>query len=140
MIKKSAEKSVKNFYRTDRLANERTFLAWIRTNLGIMAFGFIIERFSLVTQQMTSLFGKARLPESHAYSFLFGISLVGMGAVLCIFAFLKFKKMEKQIDDEVYKPSFLLNTLLTLFVFFIGVFLIIYLMNSHSDVFASNKE
>jgi uncharacterized membrane protein YidH (DUF202 family) len=29
------------------VANERTFLAWIRTAIGIMAFGFVVEKFSL---------------------------------------------------------------------------------------------
>ena len=31
----------------DHLANERTFLAWIRTSIGIMAFGFVVVKFSL---------------------------------------------------------------------------------------------
>jgi uncharacterized membrane protein YidH (DUF202 family) len=34
---------VKN--RRVHMANERTFLAWIRTSIGIMAFGFVIEKF-----------------------------------------------------------------------------------------------
>jgi putative membrane protein len=29
------------------MANERTFLAWIRTGIGIMAFGFVVEKFGL---------------------------------------------------------------------------------------------
>ena len=36
----------------DHMANERTFLAWIRTSLGIIAFGFVIERFGLFIRQM----------------------------------------------------------------------------------------
>ena len=34
------------------MANERTFLAWIRTSIGIMAFGFVMEKFALFVRQM----------------------------------------------------------------------------------------
>jgi uncharacterized membrane protein YidH (DUF202 family) len=30
------------------MANERTFLAWIRTSIGMMAFGFVVEKFALL--------------------------------------------------------------------------------------------
>ena len=32
---------------SDHAANERTFLAWVRTAITLMAFGFVIERFDL---------------------------------------------------------------------------------------------
>ncbi|HEX7199053.1 MAG TPA: DUF202 domain-containing protein [Dongiaceae bacterium] len=32
---------------TDHAANERTFLAWIRTGVAVIAFGFVIEKFNL---------------------------------------------------------------------------------------------
>ncbi|MBB5439184.1 uncharacterized membrane protein YidH (DUF202 family) [Pedobacter sp. AK017] len=36
----------------DHLANERTFLAWIRTSIGIMGFGFVVVKFSLFVRQI----------------------------------------------------------------------------------------
>ncbi len=35
---------------TDHAANERTFLAWVRTAIAVMAFGFLVERFDLFLQ------------------------------------------------------------------------------------------
>ena len=35
---------------SDHAANERTFLAWIRTAIAVMAFGFLVERFDLFLQ------------------------------------------------------------------------------------------
>jgi putative membrane protein len=32
---------------TDHAANERTFLAWVRTSIAIMAFGLLVEKFDL---------------------------------------------------------------------------------------------
>ncbi|MDA8423568.1 MAG: DUF202 domain-containing protein, partial [Nitrospiraceae bacterium] len=40
------------------MANERTFLAWIRTSVAIMAFGFVVEKFSLFVKQMAYYLGK----------------------------------------------------------------------------------
>ena len=31
----------------DHAANERTFLAWLRTGMAVVAFGFVIEKFNL---------------------------------------------------------------------------------------------
>ena len=138
MTQKATNETAKSFHRRDHLANERTFLAWIRTNLGIMAFGFIVEKFSFFMQQIAFFLGKSESSEPSSslsilqrYSSIFGISLVGVGTILCIFAFLKFKKTERQINDDIPQASTLLDTLLALFVFFVGVFLIIYLINSH---------
>jgi uncharacterized membrane protein YidH (DUF202 family) len=39
---------------SDHAANERTFLAWVRTGIAVIAFGFVIERFKLVVASMTS--------------------------------------------------------------------------------------
>lgn len=123
---------------TDHLANERTYLAWIRTALGIMAFGFVVEKFSFFIQQIALFLKKSGAPEAgptptalQGYSSLFGISLVAVGALLCIFAFFKFKKTERQIQQDDYKSSLLLDTLLMVFVFLIGVFLLVYLIKSH---------
>lgn len=134
MTEKRVSKNIK-----DHLANERTYLAWIRTALGIMAFGFVVEKFSFFIQQIALFLKKSGVPEAgpttptalQGYSSLFGISLVAVGALLCLFSFFKFKKTERQIDKDNYQSSLLLDTLLMVFVFFIGVFLLIYLIKSH---------
>ncbi len=41
----------------DHLANERTFLAWVRTGAAIVVFGFAIGRFSIAMRQLTELQG-----------------------------------------------------------------------------------
>jgi uncharacterized membrane protein YidH (DUF202 family) len=40
---------------SDHLANERTFLAWVRTSIGIMAFGFVVVKFTLFVKQLALL-------------------------------------------------------------------------------------
>lgn len=131
------QRSSMSSHARDHMANERTFLAWIRTSIGIMAFGFVVEKFALFIKQIALLLGKTHsqvLPEaSHSlqgYSSIFGVFLVALGVLICLLAFIKYKKVEKQIEGDTYQPSMLLNIMLTLSVLLIGIFLVVYLNSS----------
>jgi uncharacterized membrane protein YidH (DUF202 family) len=116
----------------DHLANERTFLAWIRTSLGVMAFGFVVERFALFIKQISFFLIQQHAPMLppgvlQGYSSLLGIFLVALGTLICLLAFIKYKIVERQIEEQRYRPSWLLNVTVTLVVIFTGIFLIVYL-------------
>ena len=116
----------------DHLANERTFLAWVRTGVGIMAFGFVVEKFTFFMRQLTYYFSKegtTTLPLPHSgYSSIFGILLVAFGAIMGLLAYVKYKKDEAHINKNTFKPSSLLALLLTVAICVIGIFLAIYLL------------
>jgi Predicted membrane protein len=128
------EKSASVRNRRVHMANERTFLAWIRTSIGIMAFGFVVEKFALFIKQMSLILGNANienaLPPSHGYSAIVGIFLVGLGTLMGLLAFVRYKKVERQIDEDTYQPSSILDILLTLSVLAVGIFLVVYLIHS----------
>jgi putative membrane protein len=115
---------------SDHLANERTFLAWIRTGIGIMAFGFVVVKFSLFVKQLSLLLNKQYVIQEKGYSSVIGIALVAAGAITTMLAFGQFKKSEKQIDNNTYQNSALLITLLTCFIIFASILLIAYLIQS----------
>jgi uncharacterized membrane protein YidH (DUF202 family) len=119
--------------RADHMANERTFLAWIRTSIGIMAFGFVVEKFALFMKQIAVFFAKETItlpPIQQGYSSLAGIILVVFGILIGFFAFLKFRKIEKQIENNSYQSSTKLATTLAVVVIVSGIFLAIYLIRS----------
>lgn len=125
------EKKVPTTRARDHMANERTFLAWIRTSIGIMAFGFVLERFALFIKEVTAVFGEAKVsPHSTSYSSIFGVILVALGALIGLLAFIKFKSVEKAIDDESYHTPHLLPFILTAAVVLTGIFLVIYLLST----------
>ncbi len=124
------KKSVRVRNRRVHMANERTFLAWIRTSIGIMAFGFVVEKFALFIKQISYFLGKEVVAPSRGYSSIFGIFLVGLGTLMGVLAFIRYKKVERQIDEDTYQPSLILDILLTLSILAIGVFLVIYLIHS----------
>ncbi|MEO6946603.1 MAG: DUF202 domain-containing protein [Nitrobacter sp.] len=65
-------------------AAERTLMAWIRTALGLMALGFVIDRFGLVVRAMAPQLGK--IIQSSTLSFLAGAGLVVVGALMAVVA------------------------------------------------------
>lgn len=60
-------------------AAERTFLAWIRTGLALMGFGFVVARFGLFLREIAALQGGMPSP---GFSRWFGIALILLGVLL----------------------------------------------------------
>jgi putative membrane protein len=118
---------------SDHLANERTFLAWIRTGIGIMAFGFVVVKFTLFVKQLSLVLQKPLPAPSHGYSTAIGILLVGFGSLLNLWSFLRYRTTTKQLQDAGYKPSNLLTTVLIAFILLAGVLLVWYLVSSTQD-------
>ena len=122
------------------MANERTFLAWIRTSIAIMAFGFVVEKFGLFVRQFSYYVSQTRgLANADAaaggaqrwsYSAVLGITLVGLGAVMGVLAFIRYKKVERQINEDTYEPLRILDVMLISAVLIIGFFLVLYLLHS----------
>jgi putative membrane protein len=65
-------------------AAERTLMAWIRSALGLMALGFVIDRFGLVLRHVIPAVGEHLHPQ--AFSFWTGTALVVLGAVMAFVA------------------------------------------------------
>ena len=112
------------------LANERTLLAWIRTSIGIMAFGFVVVKFSLFLKQLAFLIGKDIATPTGGYSAVIGILLVGMGAIVLLLAYVKYKQTERKLLDDSYQPSSKLAFTLTATILVMSVLLIIYLIEN----------
>jgi uncharacterized protein (DUF302 family)/uncharacterized membrane protein YidH (DUF202 family) len=69
----------------DYLAAERTVLAWLRTGLALMGFGFVVARFGLFLQQLHIVPGDAA-SQSYGLSLWFGTVLIVVGVVVNVFA------------------------------------------------------
>ena len=94
----------KNPHVTDHLANERTFLAWIRTAIAVMTLGVAINRFALFLVEMHQVVPEVRnLANRHVEKL--GIGLVMLGIVLLVGATWHYLHVGKTIDDENYRPS-----------------------------------
>jgi putative membrane protein len=131
------EKNARVRNRRVHMANERTFLAWIRTSIGIMAFGFVVEKCGLFVRQFSYFIAQSSVQKntvppapSPGYSSVFGVVLIALGALMGLLSFIRYKKVEWQIDQDTYQPSLLLDVMLVLSIFAIGIFLVIYIIHS----------
>src|ERR1700742_4274142 len=83
---------------SDHAANERTFLAWVRTAIAVMAFGFLIERFDLVLRFAVKATGDASIPIHRQASDLGGLLFILMGIGMMIVAAIRFRHIGQEID------------------------------------------
>ncbi len=62
-----AQRRERDLYTDDprvSLAAERTFLAWIRTGLALMGFGFVVARFGLFLRECAAV---QKIPLTHTH-------------------------------------------------------------------------
>ncbi len=89
----------------DHLANERTFLAWMRSCIAIMALGFVVARFGLLIRELGP---HAPRQTPVGLSTGFGVGMVACGAVLVVLvvlATLRYRSAMRAIDRGDYRPS-----------------------------------
>jgi putative membrane protein len=90
----------------DHAANERTFLAWVRTGIAVIAFGFVIEKFDLFIRALTqeNLLGSANRPElrklTEPLGRYEGLALIIVGAALVAAAAIRFIRTERLLADQ----------------------------------------
>ncbi|HEV7381949.1 MAG TPA: DUF202 domain-containing protein [Dyadobacter sp.] len=118
------------FKPADHLANERTFLAWVRTGIGIMGLGFVVAKFSLFVSQLGLALGKNTDTDSHGYSRLIGIVLVLLGTASILLAFFQYHRTEKELRSGLYQPVSWLANILTAILVLISLLLVVYLLQS----------
>jgi putative membrane protein len=115
---------------TDHAANERTFLAWVRTAIAVMAFGFVIERFDLFLQVMApQLALKQAAPHGQMFANVAGLAFIGIGVVVIAMAGIRYFKTAKDIetDDAVPGPGERFVLALAALIALLGVALFLYL-------------
>jgi putative membrane protein len=124
---------IKNF--RDHAANERTFLAWVRTAIALMAFGFLIEKFDLFLEiAAPSLVGRVLSVPGQRFANIAGLSLIILGTAMIAIAGSRFFKTAKLIDSKKMLPGLgsRLDLALAALLFLLGCALFIYL--SHAFV------
>jgi inner membrane protein YidH len=119
---------------SDHAANERTFLAWVRTAIAVMAFGFLIERFDLFVRVAAPQLAQRQLGDQvgdHGEGFAnwAGLAFIIIGIVTIGIAWLRFSRTASDIDrhDEVASPGERFDLALAVMIGLLGVSLALYL-------------
>lgn len=99
---------------SDHAANERTFLAWLRTSIAVIAFGFVVEKFNLFVLTLVdaaSIDGRSQsqlgkfavpLPEGAGRAFII------VGIIFIVLATVRFVRTGRLLDAQaIHSPSIL---------------------------------
>lgn len=112
----------------EEMSNERTFLSWIRTGIGIMVFGFVIVKFSLFVNQLPATFFKDSTIPKNGFTIFIGIALVLTGAMTILLSYWKYKQTHELLQKGEYLYSTMLLTILTVVIFVMSIIIIAYLI------------
>ncbi len=112
-----------------RFAGERTLLAWIRTGLAMMGFGFVVARFGLFLREI-AMTENARPPVSMGISLWIGISLVVLGVVVNLLASLQHARFLRRLNrgDPYEAPRWSLSVLVSVVLALLGLGMTTYLL------------
>lgn len=117
---------------SDHAANERTFLAWVRTGIATIAFGFVVEKFNLFVRTMAEANASNGTTQLHldrfsgAFSHYDGLMLIVIGMAIIVLSL--FVRTSRMIDDERshtaggYKAELVLAVVLGLIVMSMTVY------------------
>jgi putative membrane protein len=112
----------------DYLAEERTFLAWIRTGLTLMGFGFVVARFGLFLQVMQITRGSAAAPPRGLSPWI-GTTFIAVGVAVNLFSIRRHLRLVAELKRGQFtydRPSWQ-AVVLALFLAVVGVAMALYL-------------
>jgi putative membrane protein len=103
-------------------ANERTFLAWLRTSIALITFGFAIARFGLFLRQFQASYTQSNYSQhSLLNSENLGIIFIVFGIVTIALAAWRYSQVFWQIERSDYRPSRLMVWVMTASVIILGI-------------------
>jgi putative membrane protein len=85
-------------------AAERTFLAWIRTGLALMGFGFVVARFGLFLRELTRVHSD-HVARPNWFSVLAGTGLIMVGVMVNVVAAINHVQLIKELREGTYNPG-----------------------------------
>src|SRR5271157_5101214 len=86
----------------DHLANERTFLAWIRTSISIIVFGFVVARFGITLREFLRMQGGTQ--RESGMSLAIGVGFMAMGVFMAVVSLVRYRTTMKQLNADEFQP------------------------------------
>ncbi|MBF2015288.1 MAG: DUF202 domain-containing protein [Rivularia sp. T60_A2020_040] len=106
----------------EHLANERTFLAWLRTSISLIGFGLAIARFGLFLRQLQTATTQQIVENHPVFNYQnLGLTLIIVGILVIALAVLHYNVVFRQIEQADYRPNRLLIWFLSSVLMLLGL-------------------
>jgi putative membrane protein len=112
---------------TEYLANERTFLAWIRTAIAVISLGFVVAKFSLWLKELATRFAPNFQPTDSGASLPIGVGMMALGAILTILAARRYHVVNLDIERGEVTADRSLVIFVTVMVTLLALAMIVYM-------------
>jgi putative membrane protein len=87
------------------MAAERTFLAWLRTGIALMGFGFVVARFGLFLREIAAVQSSIKLAHA-SFSLPVGVLLIAIGVIVNVVAAVRHRRFIRAIDQGQFRQAF----------------------------------
>jgi putative membrane protein len=118
---------------SDHAANERTFLAWVRTAIAIMAFGFVVQKFDLFLRTAAQSLALRTLPTGgRLVGTAAGLLLIVVGGATMVLATIRFRRTTRDIEaaEQRSRPGASFDIALVTLLLLLGAILFVYLIDT----------
>jgi putative membrane protein len=117
---------------SELLANERTFLAWVRTSVAIISLGFVVAKFDVWIRELAIRLTPQMPLHTSGLSLPIGISLMTLGGVLAPLAAVHYHYTNLAIEKNEVRANRMLIFIVTAGVVLVAIMMIIYLLKTVS--------
>jgi len=115
---------------TEFLANERTFLAWVRTSIAVISLGFVVAKFGVWLRDLATPLGTPAHSSSTVSSWYIGVAMMVFGGLLAILAARRYHIVNLAIEQGKVSADRVLVFLVTAIVAALALFMTVYLVIS----------
>jgi putative membrane protein len=115
---------------TDHLANERTFLAWIRTSIAVVGLGFVVAKFSVWLRQLSASIAPQAPIRPAGASLPLGVAIMAFGSVMAIMGLLHYRAVNRAIVRGRVSAGHGLVIAVAVVVALLGAFMIAYMLST----------
>ncbi len=116
---------------SDHLANERTYLAWVRTSISVIVFGFVVAKFGITLREFLRV--QEKVGQQVGMSLAIGMAFMLFGIFMAAASLVRYHRTRRNLDEGHFEPASGIITIVGTVTAAFGVILVAYLFyTSHT--------